>query len=152
MKKRKTALIFVLGIMLVVGLASGLACCGSDEATPTPTPTLTLTPTTTPTPTTPPAGQNDMSTGGDASDYLDKPTAISVPTSGTGYVHYHADHYDYYEFTTSGFPQFDFTKTSNSSDDFDLNFYTQSPTPGHWILEVIANAGMGHYTLDISLQ
>jgi hypothetical protein len=152
MNRGKTVLVLVIGILLVVGLASGLACCGSDEATPTPTPTLTATPTTTPTPTSPSAGQNDMNIGGDASNFLDKPTAISVPVSGRGYVHYYADHYDYYEFTTSGFPHFDFTKTSNSSDDFDLNFHSQSPTPGHWVLEVIADAGMGHYTLNISLQ
>jgi hypothetical protein len=93
-----------------------------------------------------------MNIGGDASNFLDKPTAISVPISGRGYVHYYADRHDYYEFTTSGIPYPVFEKTLNSSDDFFLDVHTQSPTPGHWIVAIKAITGMGHYTMNISLQ
>ena len=46
MKKLKIAIVLLLGVMLV----SGLACCGDGGGLPTPTPTLTPTPTPTPRP------------------------------------------------------------------------------------------------------
>ena len=46
MKKSRIAVV----LLLVIVLVSGLACCGGEESVPTPTPTVTPTPTPTPTP------------------------------------------------------------------------------------------------------
>ena len=97
MKKARTALGLTLGIMLVSGLALGMACSsdnGGNGGTATPTETPAATPTETP------SSQNDMNTGGDASDSTDQATAISIPASGTGYLD-HQDRHDNYGFWRS---------------------------------------------------
>ena len=47
MKKARLSVGLLLAVMLVVGLTSGLACSGGDEASSTPTPSPTTTPTVT---------------------------------------------------------------------------------------------------------
>ena len=47
-RKTRVTIVLILGFILVVGLASGLACCGSESTSPTPTPTSTPLPTEAP--------------------------------------------------------------------------------------------------------